>query len=120
LFKYRTIEHAFQAMKFMTVGEKEIAFKFTVESGDPIGRGDGFVARANRKIVTINARWMTLWDLRSQMEMAKIAEAKYASDEYAREILRLTGTAQLWHVGLRGAPDVRFTHLESIRAKLLL
>jgi predicted NAD-dependent protein-ADP-ribosyltransferase YbiA (DUF1768 family) len=119
MFTYRSIEHAFQSMKFLTCGEKDAAFKFTMESGHDICRGDGKVARANRKLVLLNADQLAKWDAISFETMGKIAEAKYASDSYAREILRLTGRAQLWHAGLRGAPDVRFTHLERIRESLL-
>jgi predicted NAD-dependent protein-ADP-ribosyltransferase YbiA (DUF1768 family) len=118
-FTYRSIEHAFQSMKFRLSGEKEVAFKFTIESGDAIGQGDGLIARKNRKLVKLGQEELARWDVISCEMMGKIAEAKYAADDYAREILRLTRNAQLWHMGLRGAPDVRFVHLERIRESLL-
>jgi hypothetical protein len=39
-YTFRSIEHAFQAAKIAHV-DTLAAFRFTVESGDPIGAGDG-------------------------------------------------------------------------------
>lgn len=112
---YRTIEHAFQAAKFISAGEYAAAVKFSVESGDPIGQGDGNMARKYRKLVVLNREKIQEWDKVSMLVMSVIAKKKYATDDHAREVLRLTRDAQLWHIAGRGAPDVRFVHLECIR-----
>jgi hypothetical protein len=43
-YTYKTIEHVFQAKK-IELADKEKALWFTIESGHPIGQGDGDVAR---------------------------------------------------------------------------
>jgi ribA/ribD-fused uncharacterized protein len=114
---YRTIEHVFQAEKIRLVDPK-LARRFTVESGDPIGQGDGAVAQANRKLVILPAAKLKQWSQISDDVMASAARKKFKQCKAAREILLMTWPAQLWHTQLRKKP-VRFVHLEEIRDKYL-
>ena len=45
----------------MTVNEKE-AFKFTVDSGDDIGKGDGAMAKKNQRLVRLSDAEIKKWD----------------------------------------------------------
>jgi hypothetical protein len=48
-YTYNSIEHAFQSQKIALVSPEK-AYLFTIESGDDIGKGDGNIARKNRKL----------------------------------------------------------------------
>jgi len=115
-YTYRTIEHAFQAAKIGLVSEAD-AYRFTVESGTELGRGDGLDARKARKVVDLGAR-IKEWDAISRQVMEEIAQAKYAVCEEARTVLRATGKAELWHLVMRSKIHERFVHLERIRSEL--
>lgn len=110
---YRTIEHAFQSKKIALVNP-EIADYFTVESGHPIGKGDGFRAQKCRKIVTLGKKELELWAQMGPYVMEEAAKAKYAQCPDAMVMLLSTNKAQLWHIVPRKKP-VRFEHLERIR-----
>lgn len=114
---FRTIEHAFQAAK-IAIASREDAARFTVESGDAIGAGDGPVAQKNRKLRRLTPAQLAQWDAAKDGVMARAAECKYAQSALARDVLARTGGAELWHLVPRGAP-VRFAHLEAIRAALV-
>ena len=43
---FNSIEHVYHYEKIKLANEKE-AFRFTVDSGDPIGKGDGLTAKKN-------------------------------------------------------------------------
>ena len=111
---YKTIEHAFQAAKIALVDEAA-AYRFTTDSGDPLGHGDGLTARKNRKLVVLNSTDLQTWDAMSASVMHEIARAKYDQCAEARIVLGATKDAELWHVVPRGKP-VRFVHLEAIRS----
>ena len=110
---YNTIEHVFQAKKIEIV-DKEKAYWFTADSGHEIGLGDGEVARKNRKLVKLNKDELIVWGMMKDQVMYDASIEKYEACEEAREVLKATKNAQLWHIVSRGKP-VRFEHLEKIR-----
>lgn len=114
---YRSIEHVFQGEKMRLVGGTDgeaAAFRFTVDSKDPIGLGDGAVAQKHRKLCKLNQAQLDTWALHKDVVMHTAALAKYRQNAEARAVLFATGNAQLWHIQVRKQP-VRFFHLESIR-----
>lgn len=113
---YNTIEHVFQSEKIKLVSPDK-ALLFTVESGSEIGLGDGEIARKNRKLVKLDANKLAEWGRIKDKIMADAAVEKYKVCKEAREVLKATGNAQLWHIVSRDSP-VRFEHLEKIRIGL--
>jgi len=116
--RWNSIEHVFQGSKFKHYGFKE-ADKFTMNSGDPIGQGDGAMAQSKRKLKLIPD--MSDWNDLSWKVMASAARAKYAQNPDRLRVLKLTGNAKLMHlVTQRGKPSelVEFKHLEDIREEL--
>ena len=136
---WRSIEHVFQGTKFKVTapfvdpsqprGNKkprsytpqddlDAAMRFTVNSGDSIGAGEGADAQHNRKLMWLNKEDFPRWDELSSAVMASAAKAKYAQDEDRMHMLRATAPAQLIHmVKQRGklSSFVHFKHLEDIR-----
>ena len=112
---YRTIEHAFQASKIALTNPSE-AEKFTVESGDTLGQGDGLAARTARKLVVLSKDQVQQWENMSRRVMEEAARAKYQQCPEAMRVLLATQDAELWHIVTRGRPD-HFVHLETIRAE---
>jgi predicted NAD-dependent protein-ADP-ribosyltransferase YbiA (DUF1768 family) len=116
--RWNSIEHVFQGSKFRHYGFKE-AEKFTMNSGDPIGLGDGAMAQSKRKLKMISD--MTDWNDLSWKVMESAARAKYAQNPDRLRVLKLTGNAKLMHmVTQRGKPSqlIEFKHLEAIREEL--
>lgn len=113
---YKTIEHVFQAKKISIVSDKD-AYKFTMESGDKIGQGDGNIAQKNRKLIKLTPEQLVQWDKIKNKIMYEASIEKYKQCPEALHILKSTNNAQLWHIVSRSKP-VRFIHLEKIR-KLL-
>lgn len=113
---YNTIEHVFQAKK-IALADAEKASYFTVESGHEIGKGDGELARKNRKLCKLNYAQLRAWAHIKDVVMHNAAVAKYNACKEASNILKATQYAQLWHIVSRAQP-VRFEHLEQIRSKL--
>lgn len=114
---YMTIEHAFQAAKIALADPKK-AELFTVESGDKIGLGDGKMAQSKRKLVKLTPDQLAVWDSMSENVMREAAIEKYKASASARDVLKKTNRAQLWHLMTqRGQQSklVRFGHLEDIR-----
>ena len=138
---WRTIEHVFQSAKFWTTAPyvagifrnvkgtkkrrafspedfREVALRFTLNSGDPLGQGDGQDAQRGRKLLWLEPEELARWAALSQQVMASAARAKYAQNPDRLHMLRATAPAQLLHlVTARGKPStlVRFHHLEEIR-----
>ena len=94
---WRSIEHVFQGTKFKVTapfvdpseprGNKkrrtytpqdyvDAAMRFTLNSGDPIGAGDGVEAQRNRKLLWLEAEDFPRWDQVSSAVMASAAKAK--------------------------------------------
>ncbi len=115
-YTYKTIEHVFQAKKIALVNEKE-AFKFTIESGDPIGLGDGDIAQKNRKLIKLTQEQLQKWATLKDKVMYEAALAKYTQCPEAYKVLKATNNSQLWHIVSRSKP-VRFIHLEKIRKEI--
>ena len=86
---YNTIEHVFQSKK-IAIADPVQAEKFTVESGDPIGQGDGKVAQGKRKMVKLTPEQMEQWDRMKRDVMEEAARQKFAQCPHAMRILALT------------------------------
>lgn len=110
---YNSIEHVFQAKKIALIDPVR-ALEFTVESGTVLGTGDGALAQKHRKMILLNSDALQRWDQIKDDVMKRAAVAKYNACPGARNILRLTGSAELWHSVSRGKP-MRFAHLEELR-----
>ena len=113
---WRTVEHAFQAAKIARV-DPAAARRFTVESGDPLGLGDGLAARKARKLVILDAAALAAWDAEKHGIMREALRAKFAAHPELRAVLRGTFDAELWHAGARERPQ-RIHDLEAVRAEL--
>jgi predicted NAD-dependent protein-ADP-ribosyltransferase YbiA (DUF1768 family) len=113
---WNSIEHAFQATKIALV-DPEKAKRFTRESGDEIGLGDGAMAQKHRKMCLLNKDQVREWGRKNMQVMEEIARAKYSQCEEARQVLKATKDAELWHIVSR-KPAVRFEHLERIRKEM--
>ena len=113
---YNSIEHVFQAKK-IAIANPTMATQFTVESGTIFGNGNGEIARKARKLIVLSDDQLAAWDDIKDGVMERAAVAKYTACEEARQVLKATGSAQLWHIVMRGKP-VRFEHLERIRSAL--
>lgn len=117
---YMTIEHAFQAAK-IALADARRAEEFTVESGTPLGMGDGAAAQRARKLVRLTPDLLRAWDGMKDDVMAAAAAEKFRACPEAAAVLKATGDAQLWHLSMqRGKAStlVRFIHLENIRESL--
>lgn len=114
--RWNSIEHAFQGAKHWWKNHKKEALRFTLNSGDSIGKGDGAEAQKHRKLVKIDD--MTGWEELSWKVMASAAEAKYTQNPEKMRMLKATAPAKLYHfVTNRGQKSeiVPFKHLEYIR-----
>jgi ribA/ribD-fused uncharacterized protein len=114
---YNTIEHAFQAKKIALVNPQK-ALKFTVESGDALGQGDGDAARKNRKAEVLDTKTLATWNAMKSKVMYDASLAKYKACPEAAAVLLATQNAQLWHIVSRSKDHDHFTHLETIRHEL--
>ena len=110
---YNSIEHVFQSKKIALVDPEKADF-FTMESGHPIGQGDGALAQKNRKLVLLGKEHLQKWSQISGRVMEEAARAKFLQCTKAMVVLLATQDAELWHVVPRKKP-VRFEHLEKIR-----
>jgi len=116
-YTYRTIEHAFQGAK-ISLANKEEGLKFTIESNNEIGLGDGKIARKNRKLVHLNTEQIKEWDENKHNVMYEIALEKFKVCEISRDILLKTKNCQLWHTFPRMKYPIRCYYLEKIREEL--
>ena len=121
-YTFRSIEHAFHAAKIHLANPTE-ALKFNVESGHPIGAGDGEVARRHRKLVKLTEEQLAVWDSQAWDITASVATAKFTQNQTSTpsRVLKATGGAKLVHLATaRGKPSelIQFTHLENIRENI--
>lgn len=116
-YTYNTIEHVFQAMKINIV-DSEKAYHFTIESGNIIGKGDGLIARKNRKYVKLNNEELKEWNKIKDNVLYEASLYKFKNCEIAKNVLKFTKNAELWHIVQRSSNNERFIHLENIRALL--
>jgi len=92
---YNTIQHALQSSKIALV-DKEKAEWFTVESGNPIGQGDGYIARKNRKIVLLNKDVLSKWyDIKNKI-LVEILTQKFLQIHNAKRVLLATKKSKLF------------------------
>lgn len=111
-YTWRTVEHAFQAHKFLDI--PSVYAEFTMEH-DP--KTDGHWARKNRKRLVLNHSQLRDWDSSKQEVMEQLWHEKFKQDKKARDVLIATGDAELWHSAPRMAAE-RWTGLETLRAQL--
>ena len=98
---YNTIEHALQSEKIRLV-EPEKAKWFSIESGNYIGQGDGFVARKNSKTVTLNEENTLKWNEIKNTVLHNLLLAKFTQVIIARRAIISTRQAALLHRSSRG------------------
>ena len=113
--EWNSIEHAIQGSKFKLY-KFEDADKFSLTSGDAIGKGDGSFAEKNKKLHVIKD--MSAWDKLYPDVLKDISLSKFKQNKDRMRTLSLTQSSKLLHhVAVRGKPSqlVRFTHLEEIR-----
>ena len=91
--------HIIQSHKIALISSEK-AYLFTIESGDDIGKGDGNIARKNRKLQILKE-----WNKIKNEIMYEIMLSKY----------KKTGKAELWHIISRSKEHYRIIHLEKIR-----
>jgi len=115
-YTWNTIEHVFQSKKIQLV-DPEKAKLFTIESGNEIGKGDGLIARKNRKLVKLSKEQLNEWSKIKNKVLFEAAFEKYKQSESSAYILKSTNDAELWHIVMRGKPE-RFTHLEKVRSMI--
>lgn len=113
---FRTVEHMFQGYKIW-FADPTRGLLFTVESGSSIGLGDGEVARANRKLVTLNAGQLKKWEEMKDDVLFFALKAKFTQYPNLAKVLLATGNAELWHGAPRVAPERQWT-LEEVRKEL--
>ena len=115
-FTYKTVEHAFQSEKIRLVDET-IAYYFTVESNTELGNGSGLDARKARKVKVLSREHIIQWDEIKDEVMTNILISRFNEDDNGKNVLKLTGNAELWHAGPRIRP-IRMYNLEDIRNHL--
>lgn len=113
---WNSVEHIFQSVKIGLV-EPEKAEWFTVESGNPIGLGDGLIARKNRKLVFLNPEQLKEWNKIKSQVMEDAMYAKFTQIPLVAKFLMATQEAELWHSPGR-EPKQRQYELENVRDKL--
>lgn len=114
---YNSVEHAFQAKKIELV-DKDKAYWFCKNSGHMIGKGDGLIARKNRKLVILNDDDIKKWDGIKHKIMEEILLCKFTQVPIAKQVLLLTHNAILLH-GTKGIPITRQYDLENVRNKII-
>jgi predicted NAD-dependent protein-ADP-ribosyltransferase YbiA (DUF1768 family) len=114
---YRTIEHAFQGAK-INLANKDEGFKFTIDSNDEIGLGDGKIARKNRKLVHLNKEQVVEWNNIKNNIMYEIVLEKFKVCNECLDILIKTKNCQLWHTFPRMKYPIRCYYLEKVREDL--
>jgi predicted NAD-dependent protein-ADP-ribosyltransferase YbiA (DUF1768 family) len=111
--RYNSVEHAFQSYKIALVS-KEKAEYFTLDSNHPIGQGDGSVAQKNRKLVVLDNEKLKTWDGIKHDLVKNISLQRILQSDIYKNILLMTGKAELWHVVVRKG-IVRNKYLEELR-----
>ena len=84
--------HIIQSHKIALISSEK-AYLFTIESGDDIGKGDGNIARKNRKLQILKE-----WNKIKNEIMYEIMLSKYKICSEAAKVLKETGKAELWHI----------------------
>jgi predicted NAD-dependent protein-ADP-ribosyltransferase YbiA (DUF1768 family) len=116
-YSYNSIEHTFQSEKIRLV-DNDVAYRFTIDSGDSIGKGNGLIARKNRKIIVMEKRDILKWDKIKHGIITEITRQKIKQCKIFRDTLKATNNSQLWHIVMRSKP-VRNLYLENLRSEIL-
>lgn len=111
---WNTVEHAFQSRKIELEDEKKSEW-FTLESGHDIGKGDGNVARKNRKLVMLSVKNIKEWNNIKFHVMEEILYCKFSQNEFCKKVLLETKNAELLHSFGRGMKPQRVYELENVR-----
>lgn len=112
--QWNSIEHAYQGSKFKLY-QFDDAERFTLTSGDIIGKGDGSFAQKHKTLHAIKD--MKAWNKMSDAVKKDISLAKFTQNKDKMKILQLTRSAHLVHMPTqRGATtQERLEYLEEIR-----
>jgi predicted NAD-dependent protein-ADP-ribosyltransferase YbiA (DUF1768 family)/DNA-directed RNA polymerase subunit M/transcription elongation factor TFIIS len=114
-YTWKTAEHAYHAAKFENIN-REAFLKFAQESGSELSRGTGADAQKERKMVKLTKQQITEWDAKKGNILKAIWREKFGQHEPSRNVLMLTGNAELWHRAPRGEAE-RWEGLEELRAE---
>ena len=111
--QWNTIEHAYLGSKFKFY-KYEDAQRFTLNSGDIIGKGDGNFAQKHNKLHVIKDTKQ--WSVISEAIQKDISTAKFMQNKDRLKVLKLTNQAQLVHMSTqRGSTNARLQYLEELR-----
>ena len=118
-FRWRSVEHAFQAYKFKDVNY-DLFKSFTFDSGSELGTlGSGLDAQKKRKAVVLNSIQLQEWNRKKDGLMAELWRAKFSQIERLKNVLIATKDAQLWHTVVRSSVKQHWIGLERIRDELM-
>lgn len=116
-YSFRSVDHALQYAKFAICNYVEVAYKFTMESGDLIGCSDGLIAYRNRKLMLLSMDELSVWfSVKSQINY-DIVYCKFSQIELARTVLLATKSAMIYNIGPR-ITAIRCYTIEKVRASL--
>ena len=112
--QWNSIEHAYQGSKFKLY-KFEDAERFTLTSGDIIGKGDGSFAQKHRDLHSIKD--LKAWNAISEAVKKDISLSKFSQHKDKMKILKLTNDAQLIHMATQKGTSTqeRLHYLEEIR-----
>jgi len=114
--RWNTVEHMYQGYKINTANP-QLAFLFSLNSGSPISKGDGDMARKNRKIAILTPEQSRQWENMKDDVLYAALYAKFSQNPNLKRLLFLTQDAELWH-GAPRIPKSRQYLLEKVRAQL--
>jgi predicted NAD-dependent protein-ADP-ribosyltransferase YbiA (DUF1768 family) len=105
---YRTHQHAFQSAKFLAVGLNDVADRFTVTSGDPVGQSPAQKARrsGNTAVKLTDEQW-AVWETARPRMKDEIYAAKFKVGTRAAHTLVATRDALLLNGGAKKIVCVR-------------
>eukprot|EP00037_Helgoeca_nana_P005103 m.49416 g.49416 ORF g.49416 m.49416 type:complete len:285 (-) comp16104_c0_seq1:381-1235(-) len=89
--RYRTHQHALQAGKFLAAGLPDVAARFSADSGDLIGTGDGSTAYSARRAANLTDEQVAAWNTARGAWKDQIYSAKF--HEGSRATIALCATA---------------------------
>lgn len=115
---WRSVEHYFQAAKFVSINPQYYA-SFALESGSPLSRADGPVAKKAGREIKLTPNEVADWDARKDVALARAREAKFTQNQDCKRILILTDGALLTHRASVRSPICYETALMDLRKKLL-
>lgn len=114
--KFNTVEHMFQAYK-INIADPNLAYTFTLNSHSELSRGSGDMAQKSRKVAVLSPEQLKIWDEMKDEAMRIALFSKFTQNPDLKELLLLTGNAQLWH-GAPRVPASRQYILEEVRNKI--